>query len=472
MSTKILKRSDNLDTKPVVGQVIRVKDPKFLSLVKKPANQTAFRIVRGDTTGATMPNSKKPTIKRLQRSAPVANPVLRLAFPSGTTEEAVATALENFGMAGNYTVTEVDGIFLATRSDVQSIAPETTETLLLNEEGLTATVQRSDKTPSPAAEPGSGIALQAVQFDFDKISVADAQAWLVRNSVDISLEENENSTASVVVSRSEVAEGTEVRQMEVEPGIVLSLVRADENDLPAGVYAAVSEKAYGSWGWGQMDFNASMADTVFCEQVSRGMDKLGEVLRQILFYSALPIDIRKQLVTNSLDQFNNFVHGFMDMLPRQMLVSLVRSDSTSKEKEVKQPDTAATEATTAADTPPAGEMVTLSRADLAALVDETVERRMAAAKTAAETAQVQRADTTEPDAPAAPVTETAVGLTRADLTEAFAAAVKPLAEGLEALRSTTLVRADPGDANVVKTQRSDKDPSCFDGAIPGIGRRK
>lgn len=481
MKPKILKRSDVLDTKPVLGQVVRVKEPKFLSLVSKPANQTAFRIVRSDNTGANMPASKKPTVKRLKRSAPVANPVLRLAFPEGTTEEAVTAALTNFGMDG-YVISQSDGIFLATRSDVQSIAPEDTEVLLLNEDGLTATIQRSDKQPSSAApEPGQGIALAAIEFDLSKISTADASAWLQRNSVDISLEENENSTASVVVSRSEVAEGTEVRQMEIEPGVVLSLVRSDADDLPPGVYAAVSETAYGRWGWGQLDFNAALADEVFCDQVRKGIDKLDSVLREILFYSGLPLDVRKQLATTSLSQFNDYIIGFMDMLPRQMLVSLVRSDSTSKEKEVKQTDTAAATEAKPAAAAPAAEMITLSRADLSALIAEEVGKALQAKGT--EAAALQRSDATTaaepaaaaaaPAAAAAAATGEVTNLTRADMTAALAEALQPLAAGLEALRSTTIVRADPGDGNVVQTQqRSDKDASCFDGAIPGIGRRK
>lgn len=476
----ILKRSDRIDSTPVLGQAVRVKDPKYLSLVKSPANQTAFRIVRSDTTGAAMPATKKTTVKRIARSAPVANPVLRLAFPEGSTAESVVATLANFGMTSNYTVSEVDGIFLATRADVQSIAPEAVETLLLNDDGLTATIARSDdKRPAAveaAPEPGQGLTLTAIEFDLEKIDHAAAQAWLQRNAIDISLEENENSTASIVVSRSEVAEGTEVRQMEVEPGVVLSLIRSDEDDLPAGVYAAVSEKAYGSWGWSQLDFNAAMADVVFCEQARKGMDRLDGVLREIMFYSALPLDVRKTLVGNALTQFGEFIYGFMDMLPRQMLVSLVRSDSTSKEKEVSKP--AETTQAPAADAP-AAQTITMTRADLDAAIAEGVNKVLAArdaqaAPAAAAVQEVQRSD--DPAAAAAPAeTAQVAGLTRADLAEALAEMVKPLQADLEKIMSTTIVRSDPGDSNLVNTaqaQRSDKDPASFDGAIPGIGRRK
>lgn len=430
---KLVRRSAVVDSTPQEGNLVRVQKPKFLSLVDLPANQTGFKVVRSDSEKGEP--IVKPTIKRTRRSE--TNPVMQLTFPAGSTAETVAATLEEFGMT-SYKVQEVDGVFLALRSDLQSIANLPVTTIKLTGEGIMATVSRADTMPNPM----DCISIAAIEFDSAKFDEAKITEWLTRNSVDSTISADENSDQTYVVRRSAVPAEVESRRMTLEDGVTAVIVRSDVADIPDGFVAVVNETAYGNWGWGQLDFNAAMADTEFSEMIREGMYKLEDVLRNILLWSPLPLDARKNLANNALSQFGVFVSNLMDSLPRQLLVSVVRSAQPQLEKTMKN------DAASGANTQPAdqtsaagtGDNTPLTRADA-----EAIARAAAEATVAAMTKAAAPATETAPAA-AAPAASTEQPLTRADLKSVVDEALKGVDDRLKAIEGTTVLRSDSGDA--------------------------
>lgn len=520
VTIKRIQRSAVIDETPVAGNLVKVRDPKALSLVGSPSNQTPFRVIRseGDSNMSgkakaptTAKRSSKVSVRRVVRSGAV-NPIMRLTFPEACTEDHVNTILDQYGMQDGYNVTQVDGLFMATRSDLQSIAKDAIE-IPLTPDGIVAHVSRTDAAQSDAEPVNEKLILASVDIDFTKVTRADAIQWLKDNGIDAAIADD---AEAVTITRSELPEETETRAVEVEPGISLNIARDDgtivvEGDIlvnapfqpiPEGYVAVVNETLYGNWGWGHMDFNAAVADEVYSKQVRAGLDVLDNVLREIMFWSPLPIASRKLLVNNALSQFATFVNGHMDMLPRQVLISVSRSDKPSGENEMKNPAAAATTtrndaasggataadsaantaAPAAAATNEAGagaaaagdETVTLKRSEL----DGIVQSAATAAANAALAAITKRGDETAKEgddgaAAAAAAGNVAVGISRSDLTAALGEALKPLTDRLEAVEGKTVVRNDAGDA-AAATQKTTKrnDGDVFAGSIPGISRKK
>lgn len=487
---RIRRSAAVVDSTPVAGNVVKVQDPKALSLVASPSNQTPFRVIR--SKGAEPMADKQPkqtkrssaprvTARRVSRNSAV-NPILRLSFPEGTTEDGVNTILDQFGMQDGYNVTEDNGVYLATRSDLQSIAQDAV-VVPLTPEGIVAYVSRTDNADEVPAEADK-IVLVAVELDLTKITRDDATQWLKDNGMEADLS---GDAEAVTVARSDVAETVETRSVEVAPGISMTIARDDgEGDyqpVPDGYIAVVSEAAYGSWGWGQLDFSAAMADIVFSEKVREGLNTLEDVLRQIMFWSPLPIATRKTLVNNALSQFGIFVNSHMDMLPRQVVVSVSRSDKPSGETEMKQPatttqrtDAAPGTAAPAATTPAATNAPAATTAPAADDVDVTIKRSelttmVADAVTAA---LAKRADDEAAAAAAAEAAKAAAPITRSDLTTAIGEAVTTanaaLIERMDKLEGKTVVRSDAGDGTTTDTTKRN-DGDVFAGSLPGIVRR-
>lgn len=419
----------------------------------------------------------KPTIRRTRRSD--AQPVLALTFPEGTTQEAVTAALVTYGMEG-YTVSQEGNVFRAMRGDLQSIAKDGTIDIKLNAEGVVATVTRTDAlTPSTAEGAKNGLTMTAIQFDADKFDETQIAEWLTRNSIDSKITTDENSEQAYVVRRSAAPEGEETRMIGLEEGVTAIIVRSDAYDIPDGYYAAVCEAAYGNWGWGHLDFAATIADVAFSEQMRAAVGSLDEVLRNILFYSSLPLDVRKTLVTGALEQFGTFTNALMDSLPRQLLVSVVRSAQPNLENSMTKAanEGGATTTATPATSAPAATALPVTRAEfdaaVAAGVDAALVKRAEAEKAAAEAATAAAAEKAAGAAPAA-------ALTRSDLASIFAEGVKPLTDRLEKLEGATIVRSEGTDPVVVQTAEqkaaeaaeAKKPENVFRGAFPSlIGRQ-
>lgn len=466
-----------LDDAPQDGNLVNVVKPKFLSLVGLPANTTGFKVVRKDAEGEKV----KPVIRRTRRSD--ATPVLRLTFPKDTTREDVDAAIAAYGMKDYRIEESEDGVFTAVRSDtdLQSIAKMPTQDIKLNEAGVTATVARAAEE---AQNPGAALTLATIEFDGEKFDKESATEWLKRNSIDSEIAEKDNSASAFVVRRSDVKDGDDVRHLTLDEGVTGTIIRSDVMNIPDGFVAVINETAYGSWGWGQLDFNAALAGVAFAEQSREALNLLDSVLRDIIFYSSLPLDVRKQLANAALAQFGAYIGSMMDALPRTLLLSVVERSSKPTNPEngnMTQKNASGAPATTEAtadDTQP------LTRGDAKALIADAVKTALEAQ--AAATAQ--RSDGTQPAAAAAAATPAAgteaaaatttatpaaaapAGLTRSDMVEAMKEVMAPFAERLGKVEQTDVVRSDGTDAATEPAGGKGKEATkqdVFRGAIFG-----
>jgi hypothetical protein len=294
--------------------VSRLRTPKNLTLTSHPANEVAFKIVRRD------PN-KPPHLTR-QRPVRRMAPTLVLQFPSGATEEDVKSMMSDFGIT-DYKIEKTDDGLTVMRSDLKKI-PETYAVIHLKD-GVKALVQQgavvaSDDDPVPH--------IAVVGFEFDKAvfdSAEKVSEWLSRHEVDISESGIDNTGDKAVMLRQKVGPDIEVKRCHVDEGVEVVVARAAEQDVPPSVVAVVSELMYGSWGWGQLDFAAAMADIEFSEVAREATDVLYRVMENALFYSPLPLSVRKTLVNRALTQFGEFIGAVLDALPAEVLVTY-RSD--------------------------------------------------------------------------------------------------------------------------------------------------
>lgn len=444
-----------VDAAPVAGNLVKLRKAKYISLVGQPANQIGIKVLRSDEQGDTKVNH--PIVRRTKRSE--TSPVLRLTFPEGTDESAVQEALKNYGMVG-YTVSNEAGTFTATRGDLKSISTDGTMDIKLSDDGLIATVARQETGLATGGDKPA-IALVRVEFDASKYTLEDVQRWATEKCVDGAVEEPQNPGQCYVVRRSAVPEAEETRRMVLENGVEAVVVRSETYDVPAGFAAVVSETAYGNWGWGQLDFAAALADEAFSDSMRHSIRTLEEVLRNIVIYSALPLDVRKDLAVRALGQFGEYVSSVMDSLPRQLLVAVVRSANPQPEKKV-------TQATQSGSTTPAAapEDKALTRAEAKTMIDEAVAAAVAALKPADTTRSEPAAEPTKVEEPAkAPEV-----LTRADISAVLADALKPVADRLTVIEGQTVVRSAATDPVVKPAEPKNKD-DVFRGAL-GLGRKQ
>lgn len=501
MTTKRIKRSSTAD-----GNLVKVGEAKFLSLVGLPANQRPFQVIR----------SQKP----VQRGETA---ILMLTLPDDYTEEDALGVIAMFDMDGYSVVADSDGHYCICRNDLQSVAKvealKPAELRLTDD--ITAHIDSKQYQPKEVKR-GCGVVVVGVEFDKKTFDNEKIISWGHENSVDISEVDIENSTSDVFsVSRMEVPAGTEVRRMELEAGLTVQVAR--EADLvikdgwvkvPDGYVTAVSEAAYGQWGWGQVDFAASMADVAFCELVDDANRRLWDVLYNIMFYSYLPLDARKQLVTRCLSQYEAFVHDLIDQLPRQVFLLASRADSIKRkdsemaidaEKAKKElaeieakraadeqakKDAAEAEAKRSADAAaataaaateggaaaPAGdEKLNVTRAELTQMIADGVkaakEAEAAEAKRAAD--EKAAADKAAADAAAAATAQRSEGsgLSKEDMAAVVAAAIAPLTAKIERMEatSTAVVRSDAGDDAAAGTKdKEGKQANVFRGVF-GFG---
>ena len=435
---KRIKRSDPATIKG--GIVSGVDKAGFISLVGLPANQRAFSILRSDQEEKEVSNTT-PRVKRTRRND--SNNLVRLTFPENYTAAQAEQSLETFGLSG-FSVVDVEGVLCAARSDLQTIANDQLTSIKLTEDGIMAEVLMPEGQQATGGK--SGLAVPYIEFSSETFSRADVIAWLQENKVDFDEKAIDNSTGNFVLKRADTESEAEVRLMALSDGVTAAVVRADTDDIPEGYVAVISETAYCGWGWGQLDFEARLADIEVGDKIREGLYAMEDVLRNIIFHSELPVESRKQLANRTLAQYGAYVSSLLDLLPRQLLVSVVGSVNTQRKDQAQEPDMSVKNENTA-DQNPQDEVVTMKRSELDAMI--------AAAK-GTDTAGTDSAATVTNETPAAPAAPEApaatVGLTRADLLEVL----KPMADRLEKLEGTTIVRSDNNDPEVPPATAAEK----------------
>lgn len=447
-------------TKPV--EVSTLVEPKFLTLCGKPANQVAFKIVRGDVSEEE-DMSKEVAVNAIPRRVRPAkrSSLLTIEFPEGSTEDDVKEVVEKYGLEGYEMVENGDKKCLTLRRSDLTVDPEKYVSVTLAG-GLRAKVARSD---SAAAETSTMQAISVVAIEFAKEQFDEAGAMEIIQRFDIDILENgvENTDNLIRVVRTEVGDGAEVRRVEIQQGVTVVVARADTPDLGSADPAfieVVSETAYGNWGWGQLDFAASMADVEFCNAAEDATYRLSRVMSNILYYSELPVAVRKQLVTRAAGQFAEYIGSLLDGLPTKVVIV----NRSHEEKKVAQVNTGSTQAPKATTAPAAEQPEYVTRADLQAVVTEAVTAALAARDASAAKASegtTQRSDGTagEGDAAAgaqggegegttgASSTQTVVEQVTRSVSEAMTTALSGIAARLDKIESATVVRSDGPDSD-------------------------
>lgn len=463
---------------PSMGNLMRVDQPTSLTLTEKPANERPFQILRNDGSMAPAPAAKRHT--RIRRSD---SPVLALTFPAGYTEEEVQGVLVEFHMTEYVVTADGNGIFTALRSDLQSLANIQRTDIKLNDKGVVATLDAASYSIQRAASTDN-IAMVALEFDAKRFDADAISSWVTQNGVDSVQDTVENSSGdSITVKRGEYDEQTDVRRVQVEEGVVAVIKRSDVLDVPGGFAEAVCETAYGNWGWGHLDFAASMADVEFCRLMDDASYRIAEVLRRITIHSQLPLESRKALVDRSLAQYGEFVKNVIDALPRQVMLLVTRA---AEKKESNTMSTVEQGTTTAAApaTPAVTDNTPITRADIDALVKAGIEAALAqrnegtgttapapAAAPAATTTEAARSDAPV-TAPAAPAATDTINVSRADLAAMIAEANAPVLAQMAEMQNTVILRSDGGD-RIVQAKAEGKEvkrsaAQVFTGSLPGL----
>lgn len=458
-------------TKPV--EVSRLVESKFLTLTEKPANQIAFKVVRDDNgeetdmpeTTAVHTEARRRRIRSAQRSS-----LLYVDFPEGTTMDQVKEAMEEYGLEGYEIVQEGDKI-RCKRSDLSEV-PADAITIQIGD-GRKAGIVRNDAAVTGQQDPMPYISVFAIEFTKAAYATEDSvMEYLRRNDIDFLEKGVENTDTVTRVVRSEVSEDAEVRKVEVEPGVVAFVTRAAIEDLTAATpfIEVVSETAYGQWGWGQLDFGAMMADREFCEAAEEASYTLRRVVEDILFYSQLPVSVRKELVNRAASQFSAYIGSLLDALPAKVV--LLNRSNLEKLKEQSNM-TKKTEAAAGTDeqtakrtdeapaTPEAAASATqddsapITRGEVKSMIGEAVAAAIAAASTA-KVEETKRTDDSK--APAATEGESSTLKAVEEIVTrsvgGLADAVKAVNDRLTAIEGATTVRSDSADSGTAQP----KDP--------------
>lgn len=303
----------------------KLKEPKFLTLTEKGANRTGFKIIRDDADTA---NSKKPAKAKFAMRAD--HPLLSILLPDHVGEADAYDMLEIFGLDSDYeVVSREDGGFMLKRKSAKADTPSINFDL---GDGLTASVETSALAARSDAG-GTGVVVTSIEFMGEYFSeLSGVQDWL--RGKDVAFKEGgvEVVDGGFIVTRHDVPEGVDTKKVAVQDGVTAIIAQAERADIPAGIVSPVSEYAYGNYGWGQLDFAASMADPEFTSASWDALYTIGRVLEDIIFNSYLNIDERKALIQRAIGQFGDFMNGLLDALPKEVLVQ-IRSDNRKTREE-------------------------------------------------------------------------------------------------------------------------------------------
>lgn len=426
--------------------VASMVDPIALTLVGKPANQVAFRVVRGENG-----EEVSVPVKRVRRQrAESRSAFLSISFPEGTTREAVEAEAKAFGLDG-YDITEAEsGGMVLRRKDAEATDSPTIEVNLGN--GRTLTMLRTDSLGQSKAGAEDGLKLISIQLDKHVFRTDDeVKAYLDQKAIDIAGWGNENTDTHYVFTRSSEGSVGRAGKIEIEDGVVVAVTRAEQNDVPASIAVVVSEAAYGSWGWGQLDFAAALLDVEFCNLTESAVWKFRDVVENIMFYSQLSLAARKELIYRAAAQFALYLGNLLDGLPAGVVL-VNRSSNQKKESDMPNPaqeTESNVEQTTAAVKPATPEYLT--RADAQAMIADAVSAALAVAKAPeAPEASVERSDTQPQDK----TLEALQILTRS--VEALTTSVSAVNDRVGGLESTTIVRSDSADTpTTTETKKRD-----------------
>jgi hypothetical protein len=296
------------------GSLRKLDVPQFLSLVEKGANKVGFKTIRGDGKAAPVMRAD--------------HPLLSIYLPEDRTESEALELMDVFGLGADYEVmkrTDSDG-YMFHRKNAKADVDTTTFDL---GDGMVADVA-SSTLAARADSKVNGVVVTSIEFENEHFDVAGVDVWLRGNEVNFKEGGVEVVDGGFIVTRHDVPEGEALKKVAIQDGVTAVIAQAERADIPVGMLSPVSEYAYGSYGWGQLDFAAAIADPIFTSASWNALSTLGIVLEDIIFYSSMSIDERRVLISRALGQFGDFMNGLLDALPQEVLIQ-IRSDKTRKE---------------------------------------------------------------------------------------------------------------------------------------------
>lgn len=450
-------------------KVLSMKEPKALTLTKSPANQIGFRVVRSENGEEVAVPVKR--IHRQRRS--VQDGFLYIEYPEGTEDGAIEADAKLYGI-DDYDIVREEGKVLLRRSDYEEKKTDDTVLVPIGEDRLVV-IARSEEAKTRDTQ---GLKLISISFDKEIYrSEEEVSAFLQAKGIDIAADAVENADTCFIAKRGAVPENETVGKVQVDDGVICSIVRSEANDVPQSLYTVVSEAAYGSWGWGQLDFAAALYDVEFCNLSEQAIHTLRRVVEDILFYSQLPLEVRKELIYRAAAQFALFVGNLLDGLPPGVVLvtrssmeeELKESQMTKKAEEVKKEteeevqraeaeakEGQGTEGVAAPETQPEeGEHVT--RAEVEKMVTQAVDTAVAALSEKLDT--IVRS-VTPPKDEGAPKDEKKEVQDKDSAVESIVRSVQALTEAVggvvervKTIENTTVMRSDGSDSKSVEEKR-------------------
>ncbi len=331
----------------------RLAEPFNLTLTKKPANRSGFKVVRSDETEETemLDLGKMPTRKRRRagmeppRKANLTSPrkvalsqhdlartkrkdtgLLNLILPSGATKDDAMDVIEHFGLSDDYEIVQNnDGRIILHRreaGDVEKTIPIQLNNGIIAEVDAALLDPMANRKRGDTDEMGEGCALTRIDFDGRKFDSAGVSKWLNHFGVDYLENGVESVDGGVIVQRNDEIEEKDCHKIRLAEGIVGYVARADMNDVPVKITRAIVNEAFGNFGFGHLDFASALADPEFSNRSETAIFQLSDVLHNIVFRSGLPIGERKELVGRATAQFSTFMGNLMDNLPSVVLENM------------------------------------------------------------------------------------------------------------------------------------------------------
>lgn len=328
----------------------RLAEPYNLTLTRKPANRSGFKVVRSDLTeeNEMIDLDKMPAKMRRRagmnppRTATLTSPrkvalsqhdlartkrrdagLLNLILPSGATKDDAMDVIEHFGLSDDYEIVQNDdGRIILHRREAGDV--EETIPIQLNN-GIIAEVDASLLNPGANRKRsdnlGDGCALARIDFDGRRFDTAKVSKWL--NHYDVDYLENgvEVVDGGIIVQRNDEIKEADCHKIRLAEGIVGYVARSAQNDIPRKISRAVVEEAFGKFGFGHLDFAAALADPEFSSRSESAIFQLQDVLHNIV-RSSLSLDERKQLISRATEQFSTFMGNLMDNLPTVVLENM------------------------------------------------------------------------------------------------------------------------------------------------------
>jgi len=289
------------------ASLLKLVDPKYLSVVKTPANRTAFKIIR---------EAKSQDVETKIRSD---DNLLSIDLPFGVDRATADYVLDLFGLKDDYEVSEVDGTFSLIRigSDIEA------NTIPINlGEGIIANILSTSFANREDRKGDIGVELVKINFDSAKFpSLESVKRWIDSHEIDFKENGVKNTESGFSVIRKDISDKvkTETHEIPISDGVSGVIIRSSSTDVPKLIYRSVVESAYGNYGWGHLDFAAALVDPEFTEHSWEAIDALRNVLENIVFYSGLSLDDRKALIKNACDQYAIYMSNMIDALPADIL---------------------------------------------------------------------------------------------------------------------------------------------------------